>query len=63
MDFEQENLVLNIQKLEESVTYGMISSKFNNVGKILSILKLHEKEIKELFNSPNKDVKKRVRRR
>lgn len=63
MNFEQENLVLNIQKLEESVTYGMISSKYNNVGKILSILKLHEKEIKELFNSPNKDVKKRVRRR
>lgn len=63
MDFEQENLFLNIQKLEESVTYGMISSKFNNVGKILSILKLHEKEIKKLFNSPNKDVKKRVRRR
>lgn len=63
MNFEQENLVLNIQKLEESVTYGMISSKYNNVGKILSILKLHEKEIKELFNSPNKDVKKRVRER
>ena len=63
MNFEQENLLLNIQKLEESVTYGMISSKYNNVGKILSILKLHEKEIKELFNSPNKDVKKRVRRR
>lgn len=63
MNFEQENLVLNIQKLEESVTYGMISSKYNNVGKILSILKLHEKEIKELFNSPNKDVKKRVRKR
>ena len=63
MNFEQENLVLNIQKLEESVTYGMISSKYNNVGKILSILKLHEKEIKELFNSPNKDVKKMVRER